>query len=89
MIFCIQLLSLLIFAAVISAVAGFLFHELTGSLLRKGATRYFAGACVSVIASVMIIKLLRLDAWYYYGAAVAVTLALYMISVKSINRGTK
>ena len=81
--------SLLIFTAVISAVVGFLFHEFTTKLLRSNVSRFVAGAAISMLVSGIVTKLLRFDAWYYYLATISVTLVLYVISIRSLNRSNQ
>ena len=81
--------SLLIFTAVISAVVGFLFHDLTTKLLRSNVSRFIAGAGVSMLVGGFITKLLRFDNWYYYLATISLTFVLYVISIRSLTKSNE
>ncbi|ARD48655.1 hypothetical protein SporoP37_11175 [Sporosarcina sp. P37] len=83
------LFSLFIFLVVISAVVGFLFHELSDKITSSKIISLLAGAAASVIASSLITKLLLSDIWNLYAAAIAVTLVLYVILVRSLNKHYK
>ncbi|PIC99556.1 hypothetical protein CSV68_07340 [Sporosarcina sp. P29] len=83
------LFSVFIFSIVISAVVGFLFHELSNKLVSFKVFRLIVGAGVSVLVSGFLTKLLRIDIGYMYIAAIVMSVVLYVILVRSLNKSEK
>ncbi|WP_301107247.1 hypothetical protein [Sporosarcina sp.] len=77
------LIAVFVFSVVISAVVGFLFHQLCNQLLTSGRIGYILGMVVSVLVSIIMTKLLLFEIWYYYAAVIGVTILLYIVLVRS------
>lgn len=83
------LIAVFVFSVVISAVVGYLFHELTAKHLTSSGIRYIAGMVVSILVSCIMTKLLLFEIWYYYVAALGVASVLYIVIVRSSKSYSK
>lgn len=82
------LFSVFIFCFLMSAVVGYLFHEVSNKLVTSRALLRIVGAIVAVVVSLFMTKLFLFEIWYVYVSVsnVALTIGLYVVLVKSSNK---